>query len=149
MAFNFTQEAVYSCTECTYCSTRRHFKKDGQETICPLCREPAKKTDVQDNSGGMSDFEYRQLLDWLQENRSGIGPKTIEAIKDEFPQGDEFVEACEHAYREGEYDRLTDIHGIGEAHARNKLALGLSEKKGWEDGKAESIEAGSFTFRKA
>lgn len=136
-------EQVWSCVDCLFVSAKRHFR-DGPE--CPLCDGDAEKLNTIEKSSGMSDFEYRQILNWLQENMGGIGPATTDAIEQTYPDGGEFVEACKHAYENGEYDELTRIDGIGESYARHKLAIGLAEMRGWEDGAAEGTQ---FTFSKA
>ncbi|AGM11522.1 hypothetical protein M199_gp144 [Halogranum tailed virus 1] len=44
MPFNFKdadgKQVVYSCQECIYCSTRKHFREDG---TCVLCGGESKK----------------------------------------------------------------------------------------------------------
>lgn len=153
MSFTFTDgdnivENVYSCTECIFCSTEKHFGSVDGELVCPLCRSVAEKSRTVERKDGMRDAEYQKILDWLQENRGGIGPTTVDNIRDEYPNGDDFLEACEQAYRNGKYEPLTEIDGIGKGYARNKLALGLAEYKDWSDGLAEPTESG-FNFRKS
>lgn len=140
---NISQQ-VWSCTDCTYCSTKKHFR-DGQ--TCPLCDSDAEQISTITQSTGMPDYKYTEILNYLQENCGGIGPKTVEHIREAFPEGDEFVEACKDAYENGNYAPLTEIDGIGKSYARGKLALGLAEKKGWEDGVAEPIEVDTFKFK--
>lgn len=145
MSFKFKEgdnivEQVYSCQDCIFCSTRKHFGDDDDgEPVCPLCRGPAEKSRTIKRKDGMRDAEYQKILDWLQENRGGIGPTTVENIRDEFPNGDDFLEACEKAYHNGEYEPLMEIDGIGEGYARHKLALGLAEYKDWSGGDRKSV----------
>lgn len=86
-----------------------------------------------------------QFIDWLVENRGGIGPKTAENIRDEFPDSTEFVDACKRAYDDREWDSLTDIDGIGKGYAHGKLALGAAEYFGWSGGDAEPVEIDVMT----
>lgn len=144
-----TVKQIYSCTECTYVSTKRHFRTTDDGVECILCSSPAEKSSSIQTNTGMSSFEYRRMLGWLQENRAGIGPSTIESIEEEFPDGDDFLDAAEDAYRNMNLDALTEVDGIGEGYARGKIALGIAEYRGWEDGDAEPVETESFTFRKA
>lgn len=130
---------IWSCTECTYVSTKRHFHND-DDIRCPLCHSIAQQSSTLTQSKSMSDFQYRRILNWLQEEKSGIGDAIISNIRDEFPEGDDFVDTCKHAYEEAEYDELTAIGGVGESTARKKLANGLAEYKDWSGGKAEVIE---------
>lgn len=146
MSFTFTDgdgneiQEVWTCTECMYCSTKNHFGTDNGEKTCPMCFSPARALESITKETGLSDFEYRVILDWLQENQSGIGSGTIDSIKEKYPDGDDFLAACEHAYQEGEYDELMEISGVGKKSARHKLTLGLAEYYDWSGGKAEAID---------
>lgn len=88
----------------------------------------------------MNQGEYDKLLDWLQENRGGIGDKRVQNIKNEFSNGDDFVKACKNAYDNREFDELTQIDGIGRGYAHSKLALALAEYYDWSGGDAEPID---------
>ena len=131
---------VWTCTECRWCSTKKHFPTEDGEPVCLQCGEPAEFLEEIEKNLGMKSVDYAKMLEWLQEHMGGIGDTTISNIREDFPNGDNFLAACEHAYEEAEYDALTGIDGIGESYARHKLALGVAEYKGWEDGKAEPFE---------
>lgn len=88
----------------------------------------------------MKQNEYDELLNWLQQNRGGIGDKRIQNIKNEFPNGDEFVEACKNAYDNREFDELMQINGIGRGYAQGKLALALAEYYDWSGGESEPVD---------
>lgn len=153
MSFEFSDgdavvRQIYSCTECSYISTKRHFRSTEDGTACVFCQSPAEKFGEQRETTGMKSHEYQRILEWLKENRGGIGPAIVTNIKDEFPDGDDFVEACEHSYQNAEYDRLTEIDGVGQGTARNKIARGLAELKDWEDGDADPVETDNFTLSK-
>ena len=36
-------QQVYTCSECTYCSTKRHFRSTEDGLTCVLCDAPAEK----------------------------------------------------------------------------------------------------------
>lgn len=148
---NFTfsdeqEQVVYSCTNCPHISTERHFKSNDVPT-CVFCNSEAEQFGTQKQTTGMKKHEYHSILDWLQKNRAGIGPAICSNIQERFSDGNDFLEACRDAYDNGNYEPLTEICGIGESYARDKLALGLAELKGWEDGDAEPVEADVFTFK--
>jgi len=127
---------VWSCTECCYCSTKRHFAKSDDTVLCILCNAPAQPIEEIEQSTGMSSFKYRQLLDYLEEEVQGVGTGTKLSLDNHFENGDDFLDAAEAAYRERAYERLTAVDGVGEATAE-RIALGLAEKEGWSGGKAE------------
>lgn len=123
-------QEIFTCSDCTYCSTERHFI-DGEH--CPLCRSDAEKIGEQEPNLGISDFKYRQLLDRVEDDADGVGSATVENIEQHFDEGDDFLDAAEVAYREMEFDELTDVSGIGEQSAKS-IALTIAEAEGWEDG---------------
>lgn len=88
---------------------------------------------------------YDELLDFLQAEYGGIGPARIEAIREEFPEGEEFIAACRAAYDDRETEALERIHGIGRGYALHKLGLGAAEFFGWEGGDAEPVEIDAMT----
>lgn len=89
----------------------------------------------------MSDLQYRQILDYLSENVSGVGDATTENIHDHFESGNLFLSTVKEAYEDANYDTITDVSGIGETTAEN-ITLGIAEQQDWEDGMAEN----TFTF---
>jgi ERCC4-type nuclease len=89
----------------------------------------------------MSALQYRQILEYLSENTSGVGDATIENIREHFESGDSFLSTVKTAYDDANYETITDVSGIGEATAEN-IALGIAEQQDWEDGMAEN----TFTF---
>lgn len=95
----------------------------------------------------MKDSEYQELLSWIQNNRGGIGDKRIQYIKKEFPDGDDFVDACRDAYQNRNFDRLMKIKGIGRGYAQGKLALAVAEYYDWSGGDSEpkSISVNKFS----
>jgi hypothetical protein len=139
MTFTFVddepdEEEIWRCTECGWLSTKRHFR-DGPR--CSLCHSRAEQIGVQENSNEMPAFQYQQILTYLDDEVSGVGSATIDNIKDAFENGDDFLDVVRDAYDEQAYEPLTDISGIGESTAR-KIALGMADERGWEDGLAES-----------
>jgi hypothetical protein len=137
MSFTFTVQQIYSCTECIYVSTERHFHETSDGIVCPLCRSPVEKSGEQQQNSGMSSFQYRQMLNSLQDNCTGVGSATVDAIESEFESGDDFLDAANDAYENQSYDRLTPVSGVGESTAR-KICLHVADIKGWENGMAES-----------
>jgi ERCC4-type nuclease len=131
-------EQKYSCTDCSYISTKKHFL-DGPS--CPLCYSAAEKIGQHKKREGMSALQYRQILEYLSENTSGVGDATIENIREHFESGDSFLSTVKTAYDDANYETITDVSGIGEATAEN-IALGIAEQQDWEDGMAEN----TFTF---
>lgn len=93
----------------------------------------------------MNDSEYNQLLSHLEDDIGGIGPTRIQAIRDEFPDGDDFINACRDAYENRNFDSLTEIDGFGSGYAHGKLALPVAEYMGWSGGDAEPIVLSSRT----
>lgn len=137
MSFEFsdgesTVRQIYSCTECIYVSTARHFD-DGD---CPLCGSPARKSGMQRSQSGVSAMKYRMLLDHIEEHASGVGAATVSNIEEAF-DGDEFLDVAEDAYQNADYDALTDVSGVGESTAES-IALAVADEEGWEGGLAES-----------
>ena len=94
----------------------------------------------------MDETAYTELLGWIAAEYGGIGPVTIDSIRETFPDGDAFVSACRAGYNDLALDALTEIHGIGEGYARHKLAMGAAEYYGWEDGDAEPIPLRVHSF---
>jgi len=127
---------VWSCTECGYCSTKRHFAESDDTVLCILCNSSAQPIDEIEQSTGMSSFKYRQLLDYLEDEVRGVGTGTKLSLDNHFENGDDFLDAAEAAYQERAYERLTVVDGVGEATAE-RIVLGLAEKEGWSGGKAE------------
>jgi len=137
MTFTFLddgEEEIWQCTECSWTCTKRHFR---QGSRCSLCHGKAEKIGVQESSNEMPAFQYQQILSHLDENVAGVGSVTIDNIKDAFENGDDFLDVVRDAYETQAYEPLTDISGIGESTAR-KIALGMADERGWEDGLAES-----------
>ena len=128
------EEEIWRCTECGWLCTKRHFR-DGPR--CSFCNSEAEQIGVQENSNEMPAFQYQQILTYLDDEVSGVGSATIDNIKDKFENGDDFLNVVRDAYDEQAYGPLTDISGIGESTAR-KIALGMADERGWEDGLAES-----------
>jgi len=135
MAFTITDsdgnitEEVWSCTECIYCSTKKHFR-DGQK--CPLCNSDAEKLRTIKKSTGMSDFKYRELLSRLEEDADGVGAGTVSNIEEHFG-GDEFLDAAEDAYQNVNLSALEEVSGVGESSAK-QIAITIADEEGWEDG---------------
>jgi Holliday junction resolvasome RuvABC DNA-binding subunit len=101
-----------------------------------MCNSTAKKQRTISKQAGMSDFKYRMVLDYLEDEVTGVGSGTVSSIESHFESGDEFMDAAEVAYQNRDWDALTAVKGVGEGTAE-KIALGLAEREGWEDGKAE------------
>ena len=135
MSFDITggTEEVWSCNNCSYCSTKRHFSSSEGSLLCPLCNNDAQKISEIEPSVGISDFKYRQLLSQLNEAADGVGSKTVENIEQHFEDGDDFLNASEAAYQEMDYDPLRAVDGIGKASAK-EIALTIAESEGWENG---------------
>lgn len=131
MSFDITggTEEVWSCQECSYCSTKRHFR-DGPS--CVLCDGDAEKINEIQPSSGMSDFKYRMLLSDLEEDADGVGSATVDSIRDYF-DGDDLLDAAEAAYQEVDLSELKEVNGVGESSAK-QIALTIAETEGWEDG---------------
>ena len=121
---------IYSCKECMYLSTEKHFP-DSME--CPLCFSDTEKIDQIEETVGMSEFEYRKLLTLVEEEASGVGSATVEKIEQHFENGDDFLDAAECAYKELELDELQEVSGIGKSSAK-EIALTVADDEGWEDG---------------
>lgn len=132
---NITKE-VWTCTECTYLSTKRHFRSGEDGPNCVMCNAPAKKQRTISKQAGMSAFKYRMLLDYLEDEVTGVGSGTVSSIESHFESGDDFIDAAEAAYQDREWDALSCVDGVGKSTAES-IALGLAEREGWEDGKAE------------
>jgi len=132
MSFTITggAEEVWSCDNCSFCSTKKHFA-DGPS--CILCSSDATKISEIEPSQGMSDFKYRKLLDTLAEDASGVGSATIDNIRDHFEEGDDFLDAAEAAYQDKELSQLTAVSGVGKASAK-EIALTIAEHESWEGG---------------
>lgn len=144
MSFTFTDntEEVWSCDNCSYCSTKRHFNATEDGPTCILCQSPSSKIEEVEISEGMRRTTYMEILGWMSENLTGIGDATIANIEEHFEDGDAFLDACKQGYDNREFDALTEVTGIGKEKAHKKLALGLAEYKGWQDGDAEIFEFG-------
>lgn len=129
---NVVQE-VWTCTECTYISLKKHFRSSESNPACPMCRSPATKERMVEQSAGMSDFKYRQLRQQLNEAADGVGSATIANIEQHFEDGDDFLDATERAYRKMEYDGLMAVDGVGQSSAKS-IALTIAAHEGWENG---------------
>lgn len=81
--------------------------------------------------------KYKQVLDHLESEIGGVGPKRRQAIENEFPNPDEFFDACRDAYDNRNFDTLTEINGVGKSYAQNKIARPVAEFLGWSGGDAE------------
>lgn len=127
MSFSFTQEAVYQCRECGYCSTKRHFL-DNKE--CVLCSGTAQQIETINQETGVPSFKWRQTLDSLEGEARGVGQATVDRIDDTFDK-DEFFDVCEDAYTEREYDELTEVDGIGQSTAET-ITEHLAEREDWD-----------------
>jgi len=136
---------IWSCTNCNFLSTKKHFPKDDQEINCPLCKAECKYLEDKETTVGMSNFEYNRILDYLEENAAGIGQATVVNIEQMYDSGDKFLSICETAYDDAKFDKLTEISGIGKTSAKN-LCLAVAEREGWSGGECEPIESDSFTF---
>ncbi len=123
-------EEVWSCTECSWCCTKKHFTDD---STCVFCGGDGEKISEIQPSVGMSDFKYRQLLTQLNEAADGVGDTTVENIEQHFEEGDDFLDAAEIAYQEMEYDDLLAVNGVGEASAKS-IALTIADHEDWDDG---------------
>jgi ERCC4-type nuclease len=127
---NGAVEDVYSCDECSYCSTEKHFRDDGS---CVLCNGSSTKISEIEPTTGMSDFKYRQLQELLEEDAAGVGATTVENITEHFDEGQDFLDAAEAAYQEMELAELEAVDGVGNASAK-EIALTVAEHESWEDG---------------
>ena len=136
-----TIQTIYSCTKCIYCSPRKHLSEVNGKNVCTMCESAVEKSRTITQSDGISSLAYRQLLQELEDNVSGVGNGTINNIDEHFNNGDEFIDAVERAYNNRDFSELSCISGIGESKAR-AIALAVAEQRGWEGGSAES----EFTF---
>lgn len=139
--FTFTDDdgrevrSIMQCQNCEHIQLDRHFADDGK---CAMCQATeTEKLRNQKLSSGVSDFQYRMIMTELEEECSGVGEATISGIQDEYPDGDNFLDACRNAYDEQAYDELTPVSGVGEATARN-ICLYVADMRGWENGMAET-----------
>lgn len=123
-------EEIYSCTECMYVSTKKHFPESME---CPLCFNNSEKINEIEETVGMADFKYRKLLDKLEEDAAGVGSSTVESIENHFDDGDDFLDAAEQAYKELELSALTEVSGVGESSGK-EIGLTMAEEEGWEEG---------------
>jgi hypothetical protein len=132
MSFNIKggTEEVWSCVECSWCQTKKHF---GEGPTCLMCGGEGEKISEIEPSVGMSDFKYRELLTSLKENADGVGAGTVENIESHFEEGDDFLDAAEAAHQEMEMSALEAVDGVGSASAK-QIALTIADKEGWEDG---------------
>lgn len=125
---------VWSCTDCIYCSTKHHFR-DGPR--CPLCNSEAEKIGEQEEQTGMASYKYQEYLTYLEDEVTGVGSGTVSSVKEHFEDGDDFITATKNAYDNRVIEELTCVDGVGEGTAE-KIARGIAEKNGWEDGLLES-----------
>lgn len=123
-------ETIYSCEDCGWCQTEKHF---GEGQTCLMCGGDGQKIREIQPSVGMSDFKYRELLAALNENADGVGDTTVENIEQHFEEGDDFLDAAEAAHQERELGELQSVDGVGEASAKS-IALTIADSEGWEDG---------------
>ena len=133
---NITRE-IWSCTECVWLSTKRHCQSTEDGPACVLCRAPCEKIDTQTETTGMPAYEYQELLTYLEDEVSGVGAGTVSSIQEHFEDGDAFLTAANNAYDNRAYEELSCVDGVGESTAE-AIALGIADRKGWEDGLAES-----------
>jgi hypothetical protein len=138
--FTFTDDgrevrSIMQCQNCEHIQLDRHFGDDGK---CPMCQAiETEELQKQKLSSGMSNFQYRTILTELKQECSGVGQATVSGIQDEYPEGDDFLDACRNAYDEQAYDELTPVSGVGEKKARN-ICLHIADMREWEDGLAET-----------
>lgn len=135
MSFTFLdnksgEEEIWRCTECSWLSTKRHFH-DGPR--CHFCNSEAEQIGTQTNSNEMPAYQYQQILTYLEDEVSGVGAGTVSSIKDSFENGNDFIDACKNVYKNRVYAELTDVSGIGKSTAKS-IALGMAEKRNWENG---------------
>lgn len=81
--------------------------------------------------------DYDEMIADLVENFGGVGEGRAEAIQEEFPDGEAYIEACWKAYQHRDTDALEAIEGIGRGYALGKLAHHASNYFGWSGGDAE------------
>jgi hypothetical protein len=139
MSFKFkgtAKKEVWSCTNCIYVSTKKHFRETDSDVRCTLCNAPARNAKTIEQEMGMSSFEYQTLLEQVGETK-GVGSATIDRIEDAYDEGDDFVSVCKLAYEKGNYDKLSELKGVGESTARD-ICLRVADERGWENGAAES-----------
>lgn len=136
MEFTITQrkEEIYSCEECLYISTEKHFDETNE---CPLCHGETSLLGTHESNDSMPAYRYQDLKSHLEESVNGVGSTTVSNIDAHFADGDSFLATVENAYDTGSYEELTCIDGIGDATAEN-IALGIASKEGWTGGLAES-----------
>ena len=135
MSFNIEGgvRKVYSCTECGWCQTEKHFVSSSDDLQCGLCGGPAEKIEEIQPSTGMSSFKYRELLERLKEDAAGVGGATVANIEQHFEEGEDFRDAAEAGYQEMKFDDLKAVDGVGHASAK-EIALTIADEEGWENG---------------
>jgi len=138
MSFSFSSDEpvtkeVWSCTECIYCSTAAHFREGMR---CPLCDSEAQKIGEQEEQTGMPSYKWQSILTYLEEEVDGVGAGTVSSIKEHF-DGEDFITATKKVYDKRALDELTCVDGVGDSTAE-RIALGMAEKRQWEDGLLES-----------
>jgi hypothetical protein len=126
-------QTVYSCDSCGWCQIEKHFASGGDGLRCTMCNSPATAIDEITERAGMSDFRYRQLLDELEENASGVGSATVESIEQHFEDGDDFLDAVEAAYQEIELAELEAVDGVGTQSAK-EIATTVAAHEDWDNG---------------
>lgn len=137
MSFTFIEDGkevqdLLKCTECGFIQVERHFDNGS----CPMCHEgEAETVRTIESRTGMSNFQYRRLLNAVQTKADGVGDSIIENIRDEY-NGDEFLDNCRNSYDEQNWSGLTAISGVGDSTAR-KIALAVADIRDWSGGKAE------------
>lgn len=61
----------------------------------------------------------------------GMGGRRFFAIIEEYPDAEQFIEACKKAYYRGDVEGLTRIDGIGENLASHRLPMWAADEFGW------------------
>ena len=124
---------VWQCEDCGWCQTKKHFAASGGSISCLLCGSAASVIDEIEETVGMSEFKYRELLSALEEDADGVGAATVSNIEQHFDDGDDFLDAAEQAYKELDTDALKAVDGIGQASAK-EIGLTIAEVEDWDDG---------------
>jgi hypothetical protein len=127
-------DEIWKCVSCGWISTKKHFR-DGPS--CSYCYSSAEQIGKQESRTGMPAYRYRQLLERLEETTAGVGPSTTDSIQDYFEEGDQFIDAAQSAYENGDLDTLTDVDGVGDSTAES-IALAIADRRNWENGLLES-----------
>ena len=124
---------VWQCEDCGWCQTRKHFAESDGSISCLLCGSSAEVIETIQETVGMSDFKYRELLSTLEEEADGVGAATVTNIEQHFDDGDDFLDAAKDAYQDLDTDILKEVSGVGQSSAK-QIALTMAESEGWENG---------------